>query len=137
MLEAMKGEAARSLKEGCEYTRDELLPFLKYYCNLYAIEEALKEEQNISQKIPIVSDTQEARCEYQRDLATFIEESRQALSQGGVLPKMPDIKDYEETKEKKAYREQVMQEIETEAKQYGMTVEEYARNGYEPSVKKR
>ena len=30
-----------------------------------------------------------------------------------------------------------MQEIETEAKQYGMTVEEYARNGYEPSVKKR
>lgn len=29
-----------------------------------------------------------------------------------------------------------MQEIETEAKQYGMTVEEYARNGYEPSVKK-
>ena len=137
MLEAMKGEAARSLKEGCEYTRDELLPFLKYYCNLYAIEEALKEEQNISQKIPIVSDTQEARCEYQRDLAAFIEESRQALSQGGVLPKMPDIKDYEETKEKKAYREQVMQEIETEAKQYGMTVEEYARNGYEPSVKKR
>lgn len=83
MLEAMKGEAARSLKEGCEYTRDELLPFLKYYCNLYAIEEALKEEQNISQKIPIVSDTQEARCEYQRDLAAFIEESRQALSQGG------------------------------------------------------
>lgn len=114
-----------------------MLPFLKYYCNLYAIEEALKEEQNISQKIPIVSDTQEARCEYQRDLAAFIEESRQALSQGGVLPKMPDIKDYEETKEKKAYREQVMQEIETEAKQYGMTVEEYARNGYEPSVKKR
>lgn len=137
LLEAMKQEDAISLKETCEYTRDELLPFLKYYCNLYAIEEALKEEQNISQKIPIVTDTQEARCEYQRDLAAFLEESRQALSQGGALPKMPDIKDYEETKEKKAYREQVMQEIETEAKQYGMTVEEYAKNGYEPSVKKR
>lgn len=25
-----------------------------------------------------------------------------------------------------------MQEIEEEAKQYGMTVEEYAKNGYEP-----
>lgn len=132
MLEAMKPEDARPLKESCEYTRDELLPFLKYYCNLYGIEEALKEEQNISEKIPIVTDQQEARCEYQRDLAAFIEESRRALSQGGALPKMPDIRDYEVTKEKKAYREQVMQEIEAEANQYGMTVEEYAKNGYEP-----
>lgn len=46
------------------------------------------------------------------------------LSQGGTLPKMPDIRDYEETKEKKAYQEQVMQEIEADTKQYGMTVEE-------------
>lgn len=132
MLEEMKEEDARSMKESCEYIRDELLPFLKYYCNLHAIEEALKKEQDINGKIPIVTDRQEARCEYQRDLAAFIEESRKALSQGGTLPKMPDIKDYEETKEKKAYWEQVMQEIETEAKQYGMTVEEYAKNGYEP-----
>ncbi|MCF2701176.1 hypothetical protein I6E91_03210 [Enterocloster clostridioformis] len=47
---------------------------------------------------------------------------------------MPDIRDYEETKEKKAYQEQVMQEIEADTKQYGMTVEEYAKNGYEPKV---
>ena len=133
----MKGEAARSLKEGCEYTRDELLPFLKYYCNLYAIEEALKEEQNISQKIPIVSDTQEARCEYQRDLAAFIEEVGKRCHRGAYFRRCRISRTTKRQKRKKAYREQVMQEIETEAKQYGMTVEEYARNGYEPSVTKR
>lgn len=134
IVAGMGQEEASSLKEDCEYTRDELLPFFKYYCNFSAIEEALEEEQNISEKIPIVTDQQEARGKYQRDLAAFIEESRRVLSQGGTLPKMPDFRDYEETKEKKAYQEQVMQEIEADTKQYGMTVEEYAKNGYEPKV---
>lgn len=132
MLAEMKKDDARSMKESCEYIRDEFLPYLKYYCNLYEMERALKEEQVINQKVPMVTDRQEARREYQRDVQCFIEESRRALSRGGELPQMPDIKDYEETKEKKSYREQVMQEIEEEAKQYGMTVEEYAKNGYEP-----
>lgn len=50
---------------------------------------------------------------------------------------MPDVKNYEETKEKEAYREHIMQEIEEEANQYGMTVEEYAKNGYESTAIKR
>ena len=123
--------------EGAEYVRDTLLPFLKYYCNLYEIEKALKEEQENNKKVPVITDRQEARMEYHRDMFRFIEESRRALSQGGELPKMPDIKDYEETKEKKSYREHVMKEIEEEAKGYNMTVEEYAKSGYEPKEKKR
>lgn len=130
ILEEMKPEDSDQMKEDCEYIRDELIPFLKYYCNLYAIEEALKEEQSISEKIPVMTDRQAARREYQIDLEAYIAKSRRALSQGGTLPKMPDIRDYEETKGKNAYREQVMQEIEEEAKQYGMTVEEYAKKGY-------
>ena len=31
-----------------------------------------------------------------------------------------------------AYKEQVMEEIRQEAESYGMTVEAYAANGYEP-----
>lgn len=137
VLAEMKKEDSQSLKETCEYIRDEFLPFLKYHCNLSSIEKALKEEQEVDRKVPVVTDRQEARKEYHQDLSAFIEESRRALSQGGRLPKMPDIKDYEETKEQKAYREQAMQEIEAEAKEYGMTVEEYAQNGYEPKKKKR
>ena len=93
---------------------------------------ALLEEQKAEEEIPVVTDRQEARKEYQRDMLAFIQESRRVLNQGGTLPSMPDIRDYEETKEKKAYREHVMKEIAEEAKGYGMTVEEYAKNGYEP-----
>ena len=131
-LKDMGEERGRAMQEDCEYIRDELLPYLKYHCNLYAIEKALLEEQKAEEEIPVVTDRQEARKEYQRDMLAFIQESRRVLNQGGTLPSMPDIRDYEETKEKKAYREHVMKEIAEEAKGYGMTVEEYAKNGYEP-----
>lgn len=131
-LKDMGGERGRAMQEDCEYIRDELLPYLKYHCNLYAIEKALLEEQKAEQEILVVTDRQEARKEYQRDMLAFIQESRRVLNQGGTLPSMPDIREYEETKEKKAYREHVMKEIADEAKGYGMTVEEYAKNGYEP-----
>ncbi len=136
-LELMDKEHSEQLRKDCEYIRDDFLPFLKYYCNLHAMEKALKEEQEINQNVPLVTDQQEARKEYQKDMLQFICDSRHALSQGKSLPKMPDIRDYEETKEKKAYREHVMREIEDEAKGFGMTAEEYAKNGYEPIVKKR
>nr|WP_243424468.1 LPD25 domain-containing protein [Mediterraneibacter glycyrrhizinilyticus] len=132
LLKDMGEESGRAMQEDCEYIRDELLPYLKYHCNLYAIEKALLEEQKAEEKIPVVTDRQEARKEYQRDMLAFIQESRLVLNQGGTLPVMPDIRDYEETKEKRAYREHVMKEIAEEAKGYGMTVEEYAKNGYEP-----
>ena len=131
-LKDMGEENGRVMQEDCEYIRDELLPYLKYHCNLYAIEKALLEEQKAEEEIPVVTDRQEARREYQKDMLAFIQESRRVLNQGGTLPSMPDIRDYEETKEKRAYREHVMKEIAEEAKGYGMTVEEYAKNGYEP-----
>ena len=87
-----------------------------------AIEKALLEEREVEKEIPVVTDHQEARRKYQRDMLAFIQESRRVLNQGGTLPVMPDIRDYEETKEKRAYREHVMKEIEEEAKGYGMTV---------------
>ena len=82
--------------------------------------------------MPLLTDRQEARREYQADMLAFIKDSRRVLNLGGELPRMPDIKDYQETKEKQAYREHVMKEIEAEAKMYHMTVEAYAKNGYEP-----
>ena len=92
----------------------------------------LAEEQELNAKLPFATNRQEARCEYQKDMSALIEESRRALSLGGSLPKMPDIRDYEEMKEKKAYKEHVMTEIAAEAEQYNVSVEEYVKNGYEP-----
>ncbi len=135
-LQGMEKGQAERIKEGCEYVRDELLPFLRYFCNLYAIEKAIHEEQKAAREEPLFTDRQEARREYQADMLAFVKDSRRALNLGGELPKMPEIKDYKETKEKQTYREHVMEEIEAEAKVYHMTVEAYAKNGYEP-IKKR
>ena len=131
-LQGMEKKQAERIKEDCEYVRDELLPFLRYFCNLYAIEKAIHEEQKAGREVPLLTDRQEARREYQADMLAFIKDSRRVLNLGGELPRMPDIKDYQETKEKQAYREHVMKEIEAEAKMYHMTVEAYAKNGYEP-----
>ena len=54
MLEYMGKERAQRMIEGAEYVRDTLLPFLKYYCNLYEIEKALKEEQENNKKVPVI-----------------------------------------------------------------------------------
>ena len=79
----------------------------------------------------MVTDRQEAGKSI-RGYAGIYPGKQAGIEQGGTLPVMPDIRDYEETKKKRAYREHVMKEIAEEAKGYGMTVEEYAKNGYEP-----
>lgn len=137
LLRKMNEQHRQQFQGECHYILDEFLPYLMYYCNLSKIEKALLEEQKAEEKIPVLTDRQEARKEYQKDLMAYIEESKRVLNQGGELPAMPDIKEYEETKEKKAYREHVMAEIEHEAEAVGMTVEEYAKNGYEPIIKTR
>ena len=45
---------------------------------------------------------------------------------------MPDILDFATACPDKSYKEQVMEKIRQEAESYGMTVEAYAANGYEP-----
>lgn len=135
-LQGLEKKQAERIKKDCEYVRDELLLFLKYFCNLYAIEQAIHEEQKADREAPLLTDGQEARREYQADMLAFIKDSRRALNLGEELPRMPDIRDYQETKEKQTYREHVMKEIEAEAQMCHMTVEAYAKNGYEP-IKKR
>ncbi len=50
---------------------------------------------------------------------------------------MPDILDFATACPDKSYKEQVMEKIRQEAESYGMTVEAYAANGYEPPKKGR
>ena len=65
-------------------------------------------------------------------MLAYILESRIALNTGKELPCMPDIRDFATACPDKSYREQVMEEIRQEAESYGMTVEAYVANGYEP-----
>jgi len=114
-----------------------LLPDFKYFCNLAQIEEKILAERSMKEKLPIHSDVEQARQEYQEDMLKFVLKSRIALTSGGELPAIPDERDYRQGKEIKTYKEQVLAEIEAEAKSYGMTVDEYAENGYEPGKRKK
>ena len=90
------------------------------------------EEQEIEKKVPLLTQGDASRKAYQEAILAYVRESRIALNTGKELPCMPDIRDFATACPDKSYREQVMEEIRQEAESYGMTVEAYAANGYEP-----
>ena len=111
---------------------EEMLPTLQYFCNLEKLETAVLEEQEIEKKVPLLTQGDASRKAYQEAMLAYIRESRIALNTGKELPCMPDILDFATACPDKSYKEQVMEEIRQEAESYGMTVEAYAANGYEP-----
>ena len=111
---------------------EEMLPTLQYFCNLEKLETAVLEEQEIEKKVPLLTQGDASRKAYQEAMLAYIRESRIALNTGKELPCMPDIRDFATACPDKSYKEQVMEEIRQEAESYGMTVEAYAANGYEP-----
>ena len=111
---------------------EEMFPTLQYFCNLEKLETAVLEEQEIEKKVPLLTQGDASRKAYQEAMLAYIRESRIALNTGKELPCMPDIRDFVTACPDKSYKEQVMEEIRQEAESYGMTVEAYAANGYEP-----
>ena len=111
---------------------EEMLPTLQYFCNLEKLETAVLEEQEIEKKVPLLTQGDASRKAYQEAMLAYIRESRIALNTGKELPCMPDIRDFATACPDKSYKEQVMEEIRQEAESYGMTVEAYVANGYEP-----
>ena len=88
--------------------------------------------QEIEKKVPLLTQGDASRKAYQEAILAYVRESRIALNTGKELPCMPDIRDFATACPDKSYREQVMEEIRQEAESYGMTVEAYVANGYEP-----
>lgn len=136
-LNGMSKEEADKIRENSRYVLEEFLPVMRYFCNLDKIEEAILEEQKTALNIPLVIDQEEGRSEYQKDMLVYVQESRAALNMDKELPKMPDIREYIQDTKRDSYREYVLEEIAGEAETYGMTVEEYVKNGCEPPEKRR
>ncbi|MDE6209559.1 MAG: DEAD/DEAH box helicase family protein [Lachnospiraceae bacterium] len=68
---------------------------------------------------------------YYTAMKEYVSNCRAMVNQGDYsLPPAPQLKDFDT--ELEAYREHVKEEIAQEAAASGMTVEEYATNGYEP-----
>ena len=118
-------EALEADKEHRAMLLNEFIPYLKLHCNLSEMEriagEALQAGDNLTP----------TETAYHTAMQAYVAECRGLINQGEYhLPPVPQLKDFDV--ELAAYKEHVKAEIAQEAADAGMTVEEYAANGYEP-----
>ena len=118
-------EALEADKEHRAMLLNEFIPYLKLHCNLSEMEriagEALQNGENLTP----------TETAYHTAMQAYVAECRGLINQGEYsLPPVPQLKDFDV--ELQAYKEHVKEEIAQEAAAAGMTVEEYAANGYEP-----
>ena len=118
-------EAMEQTIAGHEQVVNEFVPYLKLHDSLSQMEQAagqaMREADNLTP-------TQTA---YYEALQQYVDDCRAMLNQGNyTLPAAPRLSDFDP--ELQEYKQHVMDEITQEAADAGMTVEEYATNGYEP-----
>ena len=118
-------EALDADKAQREMLLNEFVPYLKLHTNLAEMEQAAKAAMQRGEELP------PTEAAYYTALQQYVSDCRGALNQGNYeLPPVPQLADFDA--ELQAYKEQVREEIAQEAASAGMTVEEYAANGYEP-----
>ena len=117
-------EALEADKEHRAFLLNEFVPYLKLHCNLSEMERVAGEAlQNGDSLTP-------AETAYHTAMQAYVSECRGLVNQGEYnLPPVPQLADFDT--ELQAYKEHVKEEIAQEAASAGMTVEEYAANGYE------
>ena len=118
-------EALEADKAQREMLLHEFVPYLKLHNNLSKMEQAATKalEEN--------SGMTATETAYHTAMKEYVSKCRAMVNSGDYsLPPVPQLKDFDT--ELEAYKEHVKEEIAQEAADAGMTVEEYAANGYEP-----
>ena len=104
----------------------EFVPYLKLHCNLSAMEREAQRPLQSGETLP------PEQTAYFNAVLDYVRQCRPLLNQGQYqLPEPPRLADFDVDLQE--YKQQVMDEIQREAAAAGMTVEEYAANGYEPA----
>lgn len=118
-------EALEADKAQREMLLHEFVPYLKLHDNLSKMEQtATKALQENGSMTP-------AKTAYHTAIKEYVSKCRAMVNSGDYsLPPVPQLKDFDT--ELAAYKEHVKEEIAQEAAAAGMTVDEYAANGYEP-----
>ncbi len=105
----------------------EFVPYLKLHCNLTAMEREAQRPLQSGEALP------PEQTAYFNAVLDYVRECRPLLNQGQYqLPEPPRLADFDVDLQE--YKAHVMDEIQREAAAAGMTVEEYAANGYEPAT---
>ena len=102
----------------------EFVPYMKLHCNLSRLEQ--EAQTRLASGDPLTPE----ETAYYGALENYAKECRPLLNQGQYqLPEPPKLSDFDQSLQD--YKAQVQAEIEQEAADAGMTVEEYAAAGYE------
>lgn len=118
-------EALEADKAQRAFLLHEFVPYLKLHCALSEMEQAATAALQSGESL---TPTETA---YHTAVQAYVAECRGKLNSGDYeLPPAPRLADFDA--ELQAYKEHVKEEIAQEAAAAGMTVEEYAANGYEP-----
>ena len=118
-------EALEADKAQREMLLHEFVPYLKLHNNLS------KMEQIAAKALEENSGMTATETAYHTAMKEYVSKCRAMVNSGDYsLPPVPQLKDFDT--ELEAYKEHVKEEIAQEAAAAGMTVEEYAANGYEP-----
>jgi len=121
--EALEEEKARQ-----DIILNEFVPYLKLHCNLSEMEQTAKTALQKSENMLSVE------IAYHNAILEYVSKNREKINQGDYnLEPAPQLADFDT--ELQAYKEKVKEEIIQEAANAGMTVEEYAANGYEAYAK--
>ena len=125
LLHSEGKEALEADKAQRAFLLHEFVPYLKLHCALSEMEQAATAALQSGESL-----TPEETA-YHTAVQQYVSECRGKLNSGDYdLPPAPRLADFDP--ELQAYREHVREEIAQEAAAAGMTVEEYAANGYEP-----
>lgn len=112
----------------------EFVPYMQLHCNLADMEKKADEVLAVLADAPEPDGLERTNSAYYTALKAYVAECRGELNTATGeyhLPDCPQKEDFTDP-ELAAYQEQVREEVKQEAADAGMTVEEYAANGYEP-----
>ena len=124
LLQQQGPEALAEDQASRETFVSEIIPYMELHCNLSQMEQE-------AQRLLASGDTlTPEETAYYGALVDYAKECRPLLNQGQYqLPETPKLSDFDQSLQD--YKAQVQAEIEQEAADAGMTVEEYAAAGYE------
>ena len=111
-----------------EMILSEFVPYMRLHCNLY------EQERTAADMLESGAVLTPEQTAYFNAVLSHVDVCREKLNAGDYdLPDPPQLSDFsQEAAEMEAYKDHVREEIAQEAAAAGMTVEEYAANGYEP-----
>lgn len=120
--------------EECNSTLNELIPYLNFHCKLSEIEQLAAENYDQYSKMDLPDEIKMPELEYYSALIYYVSECRNELNTAIDHYNFPEIPQKQEymSPEINSYKQKVMKEIEEEARNAAMTVDEYIANGYEP-----